>query len=317
MAFFTPISAQAKPTWSAYVADWGNISDSTVLIENIQNVDTVWLRMFSVLPNGHLDTKWNPAGPVTPVLQKLMKIKNGPHFGPIIHNAGANGFSQTFGRLILKSADLWLPEILTLKKKWKFNSLQLDIEEMDPEDAILFEDTVKKVSIFAKKNNLDFSIALHAQTENIPKNVGARFQRWSELKQIPVKKIVMGLDYSWAGGEPGPIAPTEWLQKIVAHALLFFKPQDLVVTLPLYGYHWRKGKLGESALPEEFISKVTQDKKWKRDVIQNESVYRKEEEVISFENTESVLQKKTAIEKLGIHSFAIWRAGGELSNLYR
>ena len=318
IALLYPVySTQAGPTWSSYVADWGSTSDSTVLIENIQKIDTIWMRMFTVLPNGHLNLKWTPSGPVTPVMSKLAKIKKTPNFGPIIHNAVSSGFSATFGRFILKSTDTWLPDLLTLKKKWKFNSLQNDIEELSPEDAVAYEESVKKIAAFAEKNNLHFSIALHAQTETTPKNVGARFQRWSELKQIPVKKIILGLDFSWASGAPGPIAPTEWLQKVVAQALLFFKPQDLVVTLPLYGYHWRKGKPGESALPDELNAEITKDKKWKRDTTQNESVYRKEDEVISFENTESILQKKAVLEKLGIQSFAIWRAGGEHSELYR
>ena len=306
----------AKPSWSVYVADWGKTTDSAILIENMNEVDTIWMRMFMVLPNGHLNLKWTPNGPVVPIIKKLMANKKRQNFGPIIHNAIGSGFSQPFGLHILKSVDLWLPDLLLMKKKWKFNSLQIDIEELAPEDAIAYEAGVKKIAVFAIKNHLEFSIALHAQTETISKNVGARFQRWSELKLVPGKKIIMGLDYSWASGEPGPIAPTDWLQKIVAQALLFFKPQDLVVTFPLYGYHWRKGKPGESALPGEFSTQITQDKKWKRELIQNEPVYRKEDEVISFEDTESILQKKDALEKLGIQSFAFWKVGGELSKLY-
>jgi spore germination protein YaaH len=314
-------AAQAKPHWSVYVVDWGYPSDSVLLTQNLKSVDTVWMRMFQVLPNGHLNLKWKPEGPVVRVLEKLAKpkklITHQPDFGPILQNTGPNGFSATLGKLMLASIDTWFPDLVTLQKEWKFTSLQLDIEELLPEDAAVYESGVKKLAQLAQGANLHFVIALHAQTESPSKNQNARFQRWEELKKISVKKNLMALDYSWASGEPGPIAPLEWTERLVTRAKIFFKPQDLMVTLPVYGYHWRKGKAGEPALAEDLKKLIAAEPAWKRDSTKNESVYRKDDEVISFDSTESVREKKSALQKLGIRSFGFWRVGGENESIYR
>ncbi len=313
---------QAAPKmWNVYVADWGKDQESDLVVKNISHIKTAWMKMFNVLPDGHLDLKWKPQGPVAIVLKKIQTLKTKPSYGPLLQNYMGGGFSKPYGRHILNTADKWLPDLLESQKIWKFDALQLDVESLDPSDAELFEKASKKIATFCKEHHLNFSIALHAQTEIPSSNEGARFQRWSELKLIPAQKVLLAMDYSWPGGTPGAIAPAAWVNNLAMFAKTFFSAKDLCVTLPLYGYHWRKGELGQSALPAELKTIVLKKSSgWKLDAElakKGTYFYQKNQESISFEDSVSISARRSDLEKLGIQDFAFWKAGGETSTIYR
>ena len=57
---------------------------------------------------------------------------------------------------------------------------------------------------------------------------------------------VMAYDYSTASSDPGPIAPLEWVQRIVAGTTAAVDdPSKLVLGVPLYGYNWPTATSGD------------------------------------------------------------------------
>jgi HAD superfamily hydrolase (TIGR01509 family) len=57
---------------------------------------------------------------------------------------------------------------------------------------------------------------------------------------------VMAYDYSNASSDPGPIAPLDWVRRIVAGtAAATGDPSKLVLGVPLFGYNWPTGESGE------------------------------------------------------------------------
>jgi HAD superfamily hydrolase (TIGR01509 family) len=57
---------------------------------------------------------------------------------------------------------------------------------------------------------------------------------------------VMAYDYSTASSDPGPIAPLEWVQRIVAGTTAVVDdPSKLVLGVPLYGYNWPTATSGD------------------------------------------------------------------------
>ncbi len=49
---------------------------------------------------------------------------------------------------------------------------------------------------------------------------------------------VMAYDYSFAGGQPGPIAPIEWVRTLVAAITELVPPEKIDLGVPTYGYDW-------------------------------------------------------------------------------
>ena len=49
---------------------------------------------------------------------------------------------------------------------------------------------------------------------------------------------VMAYDFSYQGGEPGPIAPIEWVEQLVDTLTSMVDPAKLDLGIPTYGYDW-------------------------------------------------------------------------------
>ena len=49
---------------------------------------------------------------------------------------------------------------------------------------------------------------------------------------------VMAYDYSFAGGEPGPIAPIAWVEQLVGVLKAMVDPAKIDLGVPTYGYDW-------------------------------------------------------------------------------
>jgi spore germination protein YaaH len=55
---------------------------------------------------------------------------------------------------------------------------------------------------------------------------------------------VMAYDYSYMGGEPGAIAPIDWVERLVAALTDMVDPAKLDLGIPTYGYDWVVGVTG-------------------------------------------------------------------------
>jgi spore germination protein YaaH len=55
---------------------------------------------------------------------------------------------------------------------------------------------------------------------------------------------IMAYDYSYQGGDPGPIAPIDWVRRLVATMSDLVDPVKLDLGIPTYGYDWVAGVTG-------------------------------------------------------------------------
>jgi HAD superfamily hydrolase (TIGR01509 family) len=62
---------------------------------------------------------------------------------------------------------------------------------------------------------------------------------------------IMAYDYSNASSDPGPVAPLEWVKRIIAGtSAASGDPSKLVLGIPLYGYNWPTSVAGECPASE-------------------------------------------------------------------
>lgn len=61
---------------------------------------------------------------------------------------------------------------------------------------------------------------------------------YAAMGEIVDRIRVMAYDYSYAGGEPGPIAPIEWVRGLVDAITELVPPEKIDLGIPTYGYDW-------------------------------------------------------------------------------
>jgi spore germination protein YaaH len=135
-----------------------------------------------------------------------------------------------------------------------------------------------------------------------------------ELTQVADFVLVMLYDQHWPGSEAGPISAPDWVSRHLTRVVAEVGASRVVAGLPLYGYHWTKGKPGVG------VSYATAMRNAQRDGItmSRDSASRTMRGSASNGSagiwlTDAALltELMRTAETLGVSRFAFWRLGKE------
>lgn len=327
LTFFGDLSAVAAKV--AHLSGWVMpINDSARFknaLAHLSQFETIWLYG----PSGEAllsqsETRWWDAPPAIRDLASLSMAKH-IHVGPVLHNAGPKGFDPDLGVRLVKNPDLILTKIIKEMKVQGWKDLNIDLESLPETAAAEYEAFIRTATEKLGKLGMKVSVCLHAKTESVGTNPGARFQRWKELAKLKATFAIMAYDYTWSESEPGPIAPLSWIEKVSQFALTQFKRDQIIIALPLYGYRWKKSLTNSSWAGVPDIAPMLADQAgstgWTKDSgldLTNGHLFKKDaNEVIAFDDSASVVSKMIRLKSKGISRFAVWRLGGDDASLYQ
>gem|GEM_PF-3712116 len=316
---------------SGWFTSWDSRDRLTNTFNNLSQLDTVWLfgpSAEGLLPKNDQDSKgkaepwWTDLEPLSTTVGRARAAKI--RYGPVLHNSGEKGFDPDLAVKLFAEESKVIERLLAEFKKHQWTALNVDLEAVPVSSAAAYEKFLKSLVQSFSKLPVKISVCLHAQTEKDPQNEAAKFQRWKVLSEIPVEYLIMGYDHSWSNSPPGPIAPLDWLERIVEKAQNDLKPGRWTMGLPLYGYHWKKGKNDQwSGIPDVspvLNQRIRGEANWKKDEALPKShgqLYRQADQAIAFDDDESVLLKIEALRKKGLSKFALWRLEGASGLIYK
>ncbi len=119
------------------------------------------------------------------------------------------------------------------------DGIDLDYESLMAKDREAFSVFVQKLADALHAKKLGLVMAVHAK-ESEPGNWdGAQAQDFAVIGKAADFVRVMTYDFHWETSEAGPIAPPDWVDRVMTFAkseIPASKPGDL--ELPAYGYSW-------------------------------------------------------------------------------
>jgi spore germination protein YaaH len=119
--------------------------------------------------------------------------------------------------------------------------VDLDYEAILDQDRELFSDFVEDLASQFHARGLQVGIAVHAKDFEPGTPGGSRAQDYARLGKACDRLQLMGYDYHWATGEPGPIGPPAWVGRVLAHAATMVPVEKLELGVPGYGNNWGPG----------------------------------------------------------------------------
>ena len=79
-------------------------------------------------------------------------------------------------------------------------------------------------------------------------NLPAYIADYGAISRNADQVILMAYDYHWSTGDPGPIAPTDWVRTVWSYAQTQNPPPGrLAIALPAYAYNWPVDGAGKTA----------------------------------------------------------------------
>ncbi|MEN3038967.1 MAG: glycosyl hydrolase family 18 protein [Candidatus Kryptonium sp.] len=147
---------------------------------------------------------------------------------------------------------------------------------------------------------------------------------YAELGEVVDYFVIMGYDYSGRLDPPGPIAPKWWVEETIKFAISQgIKPRKIVLGVPFYGRWWKGNEQGRGIYYPELMrvaEKYNLKKKWDRKAESPYFKFKDEngvENVIYFEDEESLAKKIELVLKYNLAGIAIWRLDGEPGEFWK
>lgn len=296
-------SVQEPKSFWAFTGPWDARSDSS-LRANAANLDvavTGWIALDSLtgeplLPSAYPDTIRPPTG--TAQRFGLVTSWHGQGF----HAASIRALGRDRARLARVAS-----RIARHADSMRYAGLVLDFETLKASDVPSQLAVLRAITDSAKAHGVTTTaIAIPAEPDDAYPT--------HELVKVVDYVLVMLYDQHWPGSDPGPISAPEWVARNLARVVSEVGASRVVAGLPLYGYHWVKGKPGAGIAFDVGLRTAERE----RFTVTRDSASRTLRgssqtgtSSIWLTDASLIADLMRSAEELGVTRFAFWRLGQE------
>lgn len=137
-----------------------------------------------------------------------------------------------------------LQAIVSLVEHMDYDGIDVNYEALPVDARDDFTAFIEALAAELHARDKLLSLVVHPKTNDKGTWDGPRAQDWLSLGAVVDEFKVMTYDYHWNASLPGPIAPLDWTDEVMAYARQTVPPDKIWMGLPFYGYDWvgREGK---------------------------------------------------------------------------
>jgi poly-beta-1,6 N-acetyl-D-glucosamine synthase len=163
-------------------------------------------------------------------------MNNNVKIEPILGNAEGDVFDPARVHKMLLSESIENKIAIRLRTwllKNKFKGIQIDFENLFPEDYKQLPRFMSLIKRYFKSDSLTLSMAIEANNLLLP---------IEDLNEACDYFILMAYDEHYSSGEPGAIASIPWYYNTLNNALTKIPPGKLIAGIGNYSYDWEEDK---------------------------------------------------------------------------
>ena len=294
---------QERKSFWAFTGPWDAHSDAS-LRANAASLDvavTGWIALDSLsgeplLPSPYPDTIRLATG----TTQRFALVTS--WHGQGFHAASIRALGRDRARLAMVAG-----RIARHADSMRYSGLVLDFETLKASDVPSQLSVVRAITDSARAHGVaTIAVAIPAEPDDAYPT--------HELAKVVDHALVMLYDQHWAGSTPGPISAPDWVERNLSRVVSEVGASRVVAGLPLYGYHWVKGKPGIGIAFDDGLRTAERE----RFTVTRDSASRTLRGASSSGSSAVWLTDASLVgdlirsaEKLGVTRFAFWRLGQE------
>jgi spore germination protein len=265
-----------------------------------------------------------------PNLTELKKIVQNKKLKliPTISNFDSNMMKNIFDSR--ENTQRHIQSILQVVKNYEYDGIDLDYESIKEENKENFLTFIEILSKELKKENKILSVTV------LPKwGEGVIYTALAETREVQDWEIlgnwadeirIMAYDFTpTTSSKIGPIAPIDWVEKILEYATEKIPREKIWLGIHLYSYEWvipaedskekvKTNSYTYSVLKEQILKHEYVNKEYNREYKEGYAEYTCIENqtcMLYYATPESVKTRKELAKKYNIAGVAYWRLGGE------
>ncbi len=206
---------------------------------------------------------------------------------------------------------------------YNYDGFQIDFEDLNLASEPLLTNFIHGLNDRLKPRGKLTTMAVVSRVSSLPTSQFSAAYNYHDLAPFLDLVTVMTYDYSWSAGQPGPVAPVDWQERVMNYAVPQFGAAKILLGIPFYGYDWNLTKRQTDptfrASSSDFNNTLQLQKdnngSFGYDNVAQEPYldYSKNGEAhkLWFENARSLQAKFDMMKRLQLRGFASWRLGHE------
>lgn len=298
------------------------------MVNNSGNLTFIAPFFYRIKADGSDIEKWNDT--TTGQIKNTIKLAHSKDIKvlALVHNLlyGSSKTGQQAAHRVLNNTakrQRFVGQVLQLVKGSGYDGVNIDIENIYPQDGKNFSLFLKDLKTSFAKNDLLVTVSVPAKTrDSYPGQWGQHFD-YKEISKWADRVVVMAYDEHGFSSGPGPIASTTWLEKVIRYSVSVIPRDRILLGVPAYGFDWSEdGKnpkylsfktaleTAKSQNVEPVIDQTSKSPHFNYQVNQNNHH-------VWFENAASSKYKIQLAQRYGLQGIAIWRLGMEDPGIWK
>lgn len=208
---------------------YGNYNYSNLVSQTGNSLNEVSPSYFDLYTSGNLDLNTVDTDFVAEMHSKGIKVV------PFL----SNHWNKEKGRNALNNIEKLTDQLVDAIQKYNLDGVNVDIEnvtEVDRENYTLFVKTLRQ----KLGNGKIIAVAVAANPYNWQTGWHGSYD-YAGLAKYADYLMVMTYDEHYEGGEAGPIASIDFVEKSIQYALERVNPEKIVLGIPFFGRYWKEG----------------------------------------------------------------------------
>ncbi len=325
-AFITSFAASDKYTMG-YLYSGTDHQQIEYVNQTNGSLDVVSPSYFDIREDGSLKLNY-----LSPYLIKTMHDK-GIKVVPFL----SNHWNRTAGINALKDVESLSDQIARYVEEYDLDGVNVDIENVTHEQRDQYTELVRLLREKIPENK-EVSVAVAANPNNWQTGWHGSYD-YAALAKYADHLMIMAYDEHYEGGEAGPVASIDFVEKSVKYALSKTTPEKIVLGVPFYGRVWStdggniSGKGVSTKVLQQIISEcdatVTYDNntqslkaeftvtaQTRSFTVGVNTVLKPGKYVAWFENDQSYQAKLSLVDKYNLKGAGAWSLGQEDTSIW-
>ena len=212
-------------------------------------------------------------------------------------------------------------ELVELAATENYDGIDIDYEHLRAVDRSSFSSFLQELGAALGADDKVLTTAVHPKTSDVGDDERNRAQDYQSIGAAVDQVRVMTYDYSWETSPPGPVAPAEWVEEVIAWTVTQVPRDKVILGIVLLGYDWAdehgttieyKQAQSQAQANDVAIQRAGDGSPW---FIYRDSSGRRHE--VWYEDAVSVQVKLDLVSKYDLGGAFFWRLGGEDPETWR
>ena len=196
-----------------------------------------------------------------------------------------------------------------------FDGIQIDFEDLVASDRSNFSALVTELGAAVHGIGKVLYVTVHAKESDAGYDQRNAAQDYAAIGKAADLVTLMAYDWHWATGPSGPIAPYDWVERVIKYAITQIPPNRLLLGVGLFGYDW-VGSQAVNLTWRQIVALAAQhpaDELWDVGSQSPHLTYTAngQKHEVWYENGRSVAGKLGLVREYGLAGVEMWRLGGE------